>query len=152
MGRFRLQTKKTWADFVAQVERAPASSLQEALSAIRDRAVARLREGGWEGAGEAQRAVEQGRGAALFFKSEAEEMDNRYLNSLEEADEQPNPQVMREFAIARALTALASSYEPDAVVAVLESAYELSVISQDEDPQLRAMLGDVVQGRVEPAP
>lgn len=85
-------------------------------------------------------------GALKELRSLAEEADDRYLTASDQLEEgAADDEVMRQFAVARALAALVFIVDRGGAEAVLQGAYELCVVSPEEEAELLRDLADVLK-------
>jgi hypothetical protein len=133
--RYRLETRPRWVSVVRQLQAADGTALVDCWHVIASRAKSALRSLGCDELDKIGGRLFEDADANERLKTLAETVDNRYLRMAEDAGRH-TPRVSKEFAIARALSALVFLAQGKRVSNVIEGAFELCVVSRYEEEGL----------------
>jgi len=139
---YRIENSTEWSRVLRGARSASSEVIAACLDCVERRAVQVLREHEFTMV-DVVEVWSRSRQAELLV-AEAEANDNLYLDALEALDGQKTPEVMRDFALARALTALANIATMEPLTALMDAAYELSVVSIAENRQLLAAVDSLL--------
>lgn len=142
----RIESKAEWAGFAQRARSASKDAVSACLAQIEQSAIQVLRDRKFVKVDAVEGWLSSRKAGVAPLVKEAEDSDNTYLDSLDALDGPMTPAVMRNFAIARALAALANVATLEPLSALLEAAYELSVVSDGENQQLLSSLEAVMNG------
>jgi len=140
---YRIENSPEWSRVLRRARLASSEVIAACLDCVERRAVQVLRDHQFTKVDAVEGWSKSRQPAPLV--AEAEANDNSYLDALDALDGQKTPELMRSFAVARALTALANIATLEPLTGLMDAAYELSVVSTAENQELRATVDSLLR-------
>jgi len=142
----RIETRGGLRQLIGGIRAADVATLARCQQLVADRASDVLLDNGYDEIDGIGNPPTKGGATIQTLRRLADEADDRYLTALDQLEEGAgDDEVMRQFAIARALAALVFVGGDSDAEAVLEGAYELCVVSKEEESELIQDLADALK-------